>query len=122
MTQRVKSLLWIALLSLLAFSCRTGNGFDSMAQLPEPTAEKRLIPMEDAMALLSEFLKSSDKYMPPTRSGTPRKIASVSTYFGGKGNIATKAASETEDNLPRRIWRTSRMAKACPMVTSPQIA
>ena len=100
MMQRVKSLLWIALLSLLAFSCRTGNDSDSMAPLLEPTAEKRLIPMEDAMALLSEFLKSSDKDMPPTRSGSPRKIASVSTYFGGKGNIATKAASETEDDLP----------------------
>ncbi len=100
MKQRVKSLLWIALLSLLAFSCRTGNDSDSMAPLPEPTAEKRLIPMEDALALLSEFLKSSEKDIPPTRSGAPRKIASVSTYFRGDDHIATKAASETGDNLP----------------------
>lgn len=98
--QRVKTFLWIVLLSLLAFSCRTGNDSDSMAPLPEPTAEKRLIPMEDALSILSEFLQSSEKDMPPTRSGAPRKIASVSTYFGGDDHIATKAASETEDNLP----------------------
>ena len=98
--QRVKSFLWIALLSLWAFSCQTGNYSGSMDQLPEPTAEKRLIPMEDALSILSEFLQSSERDMPPTRSGAPRKIASVSTYFGGDDHIATKAASETEDNLP----------------------
>ncbi len=102
--QRVKSLLWIALLSLSAFSCRTGNDSYSMAPLPKPTAEKRLIPMEDALALLSEFLKSSEKDMPPTRSGAPRKIASVSTYFGGDDHIATKAARETGDKPQAHIW------------------
>ncbi len=93
-------LLRIGLTSLLVLSCQTSNYYGSIDPQPIPTAEKQLVPLEDALALLSEFLQSNEIYMPPTRSGAPRRIASVSTYCRGGGHLATKAVSRTEDNLP----------------------
>lgn len=98
---KINAIICIGILFMIFPSCQK-NDRQLITQPQKQTVELRQIPVEEALATLTEFLQENKGDLRDTRSGRPREIVSVSTYYGShKGaQTETRAANEHEDSIP----------------------
>lgn len=88
----------VCICAFTLLSCQTGNESLCTVQATMPTNTSQVIPLETALATLSDFLESNEAGMLPTRSGRTREIASVSRYFGK--SVSSRASSDSGEETP----------------------
>ena len=98
---KINAIICIGILFMIFPSCQK-NDRQLITQPQKQTVELRQIPVEEALATLTEFLQENKGDLRDTRSGRPREIVSVSTYYGShKGTqTETRAANEHVDSIP----------------------
>lgn len=98
---KINAIICIGILFMIFPSCQK-NDRQPITQPQKQTVELRQIPVEEALATLTEFLQENKGDLRDTRSGRPREIVSVSTYYGShKGTqTETRAANEHVDSIP----------------------
>lgn len=78
----------------LIYSCQKEDVDFSKEMQMTQDAELRQIPLEEALATLEDFLRNNESDMLATRSGSARKIAEISTFFRGGGNMMNLAPEQ----------------------------
>ncbi len=93
--------LILVVVVLITYSC-TQDDISIYQELPDyHMLEIKQIPLEQALSSLDNFMKNNESKMVTTRSGSPRTISKISTYFGNEINSSGfSTRGYTEDDIP----------------------
>lgn len=102
MKQSPSTLLTLGLVLSLTVSCGKGMYTCKTTSESDSIHEIQQIPLEEALSVLSEFLRSDDGEMLTTRSGLQRKINSITTYYveNKRNHLSSKASTEESNLIP----------------------
>ncbi len=93
----------IGALTFLSASCqKDSSALETDSAVNLECSSVQIVPLEDALATLENFLKENESGMSATRSGSPREFASVHAYYIPESfETSTRSLCETrQDSIP----------------------
>lgn len=95
----------IGALAFLSASCpKDSSALETDSAVNLECSSVQIVPLEDALATLGNFLKENESGMSATRSGSPREFASVHAYYIPESfeyKTSTRSLCETrQDSIP----------------------